>query len=148
MAKKYIITVSNYFPKGHIDAGEETGFVEKIDAGVKIHTIRKNFSYWSKIADKIRNGDGELEIRTWAGRPYHDKQITQFKLSTVGIQKIEMDSTGQIFIDGEESYVELEEIAKNDGLTLAQFESWFADHDWTEPAAIIHFTDFRYTNKN
>ena len=39
---------------------------------------------------------------------------------------------------------ELNELAKNDGLTLPDFKEWFYKYDLSTPMAIIHFTKFRY----
>ena len=38
----------------------------------------------------------------------------------------------------------IDSIAKNDGLSLQDFNDWFKKADLNEPMAIIHFTKFRY----
>ncbi len=35
-------------------------------------------------------------------------------------------------------------LARNDGLSLEDWEAWFKDYDLSKPMAIIHFTPFRY----
>lgn len=35
-------------------------------------------------------------------------------------------------------------VAKNDGLSLDDWRSWFKDYDISKPLAIIHFTSFIY----
>lgn len=44
----------------------------------------------------------------------------------------------------EKPYHSKQTIAKNDGLTPDQFNSWFKNYDLSQPMAIIHFTPFRY----
>ncbi|MGJ0538292.1 hypothetical protein, partial [Enterococcus faecium] len=36
------------------------------------------------------------------------------------------------------------DIARNDGLSIDDWEAWFRNYDLSKPMAIIHFTKFRY----
>ena len=38
----------------------------------------------------------------------------------------------------------VEQLAKNDGLSLSDFRAWFAGSDFAEPFGIIHFTNKSY----
>ena len=126
------IIVSLYFPKGHINQGEPTGFPEKIISGEKKTTIRGSYSYWVKQNGKT------VEIRKWSGKPYHSKQelIAKKKISVQRI-KIEFEKD-RVFVDG---WVKpIEEIADNDGLSVLQLRSWFnADKYSLFEGALIKF---------
>lgn len=126
------IIVSEYFPKGHINQGEPTGFPEKILAGTKKTTIRDSIN-WFK-----HNGK-EIEIRKWSGKPYNSSQISIAKKKVeVKRIKIEFDK-GRAFIDGR--LKPIEEVANNDGLTIDQFRSWFkADKNPVFEGSIIYFS--------
>ena len=72
----------------------------------------------------------------------------------VGIQKINFGWRGdkQVpviegwYMDGENG--SKAELAKNDGLSLEDWQEWFKAHEkdtvYDKPLAIIHFTNFRY----
>lgn len=141
--KTYVLTVSEYFPKGHIHEGQPTDFIKKIKSGEKIHTIRANYDSWKKKIDEVNAGKAILSIRTWSGKPYNSKQVIQIEINKVGIQSIEANALG-FFIDRVDNVVRWASLAKNDGLAIDQFASWFKKHNWRKKAAIIHFTDFKY----
>ena len=161
MSKKtYVITVSTVFPKTHPKAGQPTNFVQQIidtfhpnKPPGKIHTIRENFEYWSKVAEEVNSGRAVLSLRTWSGVPYNSKQNEFAELSSFGIQRV------KLWITYEKAEVYnldsvicnatplVEEVAKNDGLDVNDFDSWFFPKPKKEnfkEAAILHFTDFRY----
>lgn len=164
--KTVVLIVSERFPKSHPKAGQPTNFVDAIHEYQKLHTIRLNYDYWSKQIQKVVNGDAVLSIRSWSGKPYASKQRVHLNLYAddgVGIQKIAFDSTlpsamslGEMMGLEENIYpivnvhtkryslITEGGIAKNDGLSLEDFRSWF-DPLPKEPCAIIHFTNFRYT---
>ena len=86
--------LSKTFPKGHLHAGEQTFFKEKLGIS-KLHTIRANYSLWEQRIAEIQAGKGVLSIRQWVGEPYKSKQVEITQLTAnegVGIQKL-------IFID-------------------------------------------------
>ena len=153
--KTYVITVSEKFPKTHIRAGEQTNFVDKIDSincnlpfppfDPKIHTIRANFDLWEKRFKQIDLGNAVLSIRVWEGKPYRSKQKEIFRLDRtrgIGIEQLIKFEDG-FWINGE-CKVKESDLAKNDGLSLADFKEWFSDYELTKPMAVIHFTEFRY----
>jgi len=146
--KTYVLMISRQFPVNHPKAGEKTGFVEKILAREKIHTIRANYDLWQNRINKIQSGKAELSVRYWTDKPYKSKQKEFLRINKVGIQKLEFHS-GLIAIPKvkkEDSYIDInpELLANNDGLTLHEWEEWFFSYNLTKPLAIIHFTDFRY----
>lgn len=142
--KTYVLTVSKYFPAKHPKKGEPTWFVEKIKDGIKIHTIRNNVELWSKRAVEINAGRAVLSVRYWSGKPYRSPQVEIVKLSSIGIQTIELTILG-FFIDTIESDVSTTVLAAFDGLTLEEFKEWFkGGWECDTPKVIIHFTDFKY----
>ena len=117
--------------------------------GRKIHTIRANYTLWSERIKQVQAGKAVLSIRTWCGQPYKSKQreialIT--KENHPGVEFVVFGKeTAEVSkrVSHLKSYsVSLEELAKNDGLTLADFQDWFKNSVFG--GAIIHFTTFRY----
>jgi hypothetical protein len=148
--KTYVIMIAKNFFKGHINAGELTNFRKKIEKGEKIHTIRPNYDLWAKRIYEVNMGRAILSIREWIEKPYHSKQreiyfLTQFE---VECQQIIYSNDDCYSIPqnpfGLTNHYNIQTIAKNDGLTPDQFNSWFKNYDLSKPMAIIHFTNFRY----
>lgn len=159
--KTYIITLSRYFPVKHSKAGEPTNFRDAFYEGLvfnrgsectylrpKLHTIRANYPLWEKRIKDIQEGKAFLSVRQWSGKPYWSKQIEIARLTTangVGIQKLCFlgdNFNGGYIRNG--AYPSDKILAKNDGLSLADWEEWFRGYDLSKPLAIIHFTKFRY----
>jgi hypothetical protein len=143
--KKFIIILSEHFPDDHIHKGQPTDFIASIHNGTKIHTIRKNYNWWAKRIAKVQAGEAYLSLRVWSGEPYNSKQIEKVKLFAdhgVGIEKMTLGPSMGTFENGH--YVLRPELAKNDGLSLINFNSWFPVKNEIESVAIIHFTKFRY----
>lgn len=158
--KTHVLLISNNFPKGHINAGENTYFVDKIKQGSKIHTIRNNYDFWKSKINDVNEGKAILSVRSWTGKPYASKQQEHFRFTKadgVGIQKIELQSLCY-WIEWDYPhplYLEnpgfmnfsIDIVAKCDGLTPGQFRDWFgldAEGYKSEPKALIHFTKERY----
>ena len=143
--KKYVLTVSQYFPKSHPKAGQETNFPLSIKYYDKIHTIRGNYELWKKRFEKIDKGEAMLSVRIWEGKPYKSKQREIFKYDKthgIGLQKLEQPNNFVFaLINGKKVNWDL--VAKNDGLCFEDFCDWFKVRS-DKPMAIIHFTDFRY----
>ena len=146
MKKKYVLTVSEYFPKIHPKAGLPTGFVSAIAKYDKIHTIRANYELWAKRAEKINKGEAILSVRCWTGKPYNSKQREVFVFEKIGVEKLQLDVLGWFINDVDSDYT-ITEFSKNDGLDVEDFKSWFKGQDFAEPKAIIHFSNFRYNNQ-
>ena len=99
--KRYRLGVSRSFPKTHPRAGEENGFVVKIQNGLgktckkcreidafdgdccgyipgqlgsKIHTIRANYPFWEKRMKEVQAGRAVIELFYWSGSPYNSKR--------------------------------------------------------------------------
>lgn len=161
--KTYVITFSKTFPSKHPKAGQPTFFKDKFHAAIthndeywkKLHTIRANYPLWCKRFEQIERGEACISLRQWTGKPYASKQIEISRLTKddgIGLQKMEFLAFHEgyrkdagIWIAGHVIPMrEREQIAINDGLTLQDWDNWFADYDKTEPLAIIHFTKFRY----
>lgn len=134
---KYVITVSRFFPATHPRKSEPTGFVEKILAGEKIHTIRGNLEYWQKRLQKVGEGKAYISLRYWEGKPYNSKQVEFLQLHAEHMPAVQKLEPGFLRIPAHF-------LATNDGLSLPDFENWFKDYDLTKPMAIIQFSSFRY----
>ena len=138
--------ISRVFPSYHKNKGELTRFEQKIRNKNKIHTIRANYEKWKRKIDQIKNGEAVLSIREWQGVPYHSKQNYLFYYNqedALDVSKLTKDENGYLINDT--IRVSEEELAKNDGLTLDEFQEWFKVFP-SEPMAIIHFSGFRYEN--
>ena len=148
--KKYVVTLSRFFPATHKRAGEPTGFSESF-CKTKLHTIRANYPLWEGRFKEIAKGTACLCVRQWSGKPYCSKQVELACLTKedgIGLQKLEFIPDGQkgeYFMPGiNEHPWPRQIIADNDGLSLEDWREWFRKYDKTKPMAIIHFTPFRY----
>ena len=127
--KKVILTFSKVFPASHSKAGQLTGFEGKLAAGTKIHTIRADKKgTWKRKAEDINAGRKYLSIREWTGRPYNSEQREFGRRDRIGLQRITMtycsdDELPKAWVDGQQ--VRVEDIAKNDGLSIEEFVEWF-----------------------
>lgn len=147
--KTYVITLSKVFPILHPRAGEPTGFAESLFEG-KLHTIRANYDLWRRRFDEIEAGKACLSVRQWTGKPYRSKQVELTRLTPkdgIGLQKLYFGGKDLTcpFVDGE--MISTNDLARNDGLSLTDWCSWFHSYDLTTPLAIIHFTKFRYNRR-
>lgn len=144
---QYVLTVSQFFPKTHKRAGQETGFPLAIKHYDKIHTIRGNYELWAKRFEKIEQGKAILSVRIWEGKPYNSKQAEIFRYQKghgIGIEKILFDDYLYSCQINGRRFGDMWKLSKNDGLSDEDFEEWFKGYDFSKPMAIIHFTDFRY----
>lgn len=116
----------------------------------KLHTVRANYEYWRKRILEVRDGEAILSVRYWSGKPYNSKQRTICNLTSddgIGIQKIWGNGNNTWSIDNAElPYYGSIDICRNDGLSFDDFNDWFRKYDLSEPMALIHFTDFRYSH--
>ena len=147
--KTYVLTLSKAFPKTHVRTGEPTEFREKLLKKGKIHTIRANYELWRKRIAEVRAGRAVLSVRQWTGKPYASRQEEIARLTaenSVGIQKLCFPNRSTALVDYPERKlsVDFKLLAKNDGLSLADWCDWFRHYDLSKPLAIIHFTNFRY----
>ena len=149
-SKTYVITVSRNFPKGSFNEGKQTNFIPGIIEKLKIHTIRKNFKLWEKRFEEVAKGNAIISLRYWSEKPYQSKQVEFLKLDKndgIGIEKLELIMNG-FLINDVEIKIDLETLAKNDGLTRQEFKDWFKDvQPNSDPMVIIHFTKYRYINE-
>ena len=172
--KRYRLGVSKTFPSTHHRKGEETYFVVKIMSALgkfndeignatrasqiipKLHTIRNNYELWVKRMVEVQAGRAVIEIYYWDGKPRHkgSKQVVFAVLdkdSGCGVQElnfpIKIRDWSDALVYESFSYkftVPISTLAKNDGLSLDDFRSWFKNYDLSTPKAIIQFTNFRY----
>lgn len=149
MAK--VITLSRTFPKGHIRESQPTHFVEKvwsllcetmgysspawffdelpglqqkIDLGYWITAESKHHTI--RASNRWKDGD-VASLRIWSGKPYNSPQITIAPDLKVRVKQVDMDENGIWSVNGK--YLDSQEVyeimAKNDGLTDADMQSWF-----------------------
>lgn len=155
--KTYVLMLAHSFPVHHYQKGESTQFYGKALAGTKIHTVRINAKNWAYKIDEVNAGRAIISVRQWSGKPYEkgSDQIELFQMHKCGYELIEKSDTMGIYVVNNfpsYQFVEYQEgfgiglIPRNDGLTVDEFNSWFAKTDTREYLIIIHFTDFRYTN--
>ncbi|MCM1075971.1 MAG: hypothetical protein NC548_45595 [Lachnospiraceae bacterium] len=155
MKKKILITLSRVFPQTHSRRGEPTGFGDKLIAGTKIHTIRRNYDLWAINAEKMQKGNGKyrLSIRQWSDKPYRSKQEEIcFTDVPIRVEKIHIEyncKTDEITAQVSGQDIDPVLLAKNDGLSLDDFKDWFVGEnrrksDYTFNGVVIHFTRFRY----
>jgi len=146
MKKKcYVIILSEHFPKSHSKKGQETGFNLAIKHYTKLHTIRDNYDFWEKRFKEIDKGNAYLSVRQWSGKPYRSKQKEIYKFdntNNIGIEKLELNQLGWMCIGNH--VIDVNILAKNDGLAKADFVEWFKDFKIGEEKAIIHFSGDRY----
>jgi hypothetical protein len=148
MRKTYVITVAKNFLSNHPKKGTPTDFENKIISGMKRHTIRANYDYWSKIVEKCKAGEALISIRQWSGRPYQSKQFEICQCLNPEIQKIHFtkgtpETTPTIYI-GQRSFFgeDFNTIARNDGFEDVQdFLDWFP-HEFD--GGIIHLGPNKY----
>lgn len=118
-------------------------FVNLINNGIKIHTIR---------ADQKRRWKPGMTIHFWRGNPRNVKASPyQFRKGTcTGVQDIritrEPGGTVAIQVDGRDlDRTEILALANRDGLTPDEFQDWFLpDGVDVFTGRIIHWTDKRY----
>lgn len=165
MAK--VITVSRKFPKGHINEGQPTYFVERILNALEINFREESyldllvelnwgnlkiskgqlFEFWRSLdidssyekLHTIRNGNrweqgDKASLRVWYGKPYNSPQIIfapdvelvevyRFNIYERMVYFSQKDRGLVFYSDGLDE--KIAEVAKNDGLTLEDFKSWF-----------------------
>lgn len=113
----------------------------------KRHTIRANYPLWAKRIAEVERGEACLSIRQWIDKPYRSKQVEIARLTKddgVGIQELIFDDIDEFYCLTPNGYIPRADIARNDGLSLEDWRSWFKGYDLSQPMAIIHFTKFRY----
>lgn len=126
------ITFAQVFPAYHPKAGQPTGFLNKILAGLnrkdqienlttyfqpKYHTIRKG-ERW-KVGDKF-------SPRVWTDLPYKSKHIEICEDLTITRIYPFIVTKGSYILNGKTlTLSELKEVAANDGLQVDDFELWF-----------------------
>ena len=149
--KTYVLILSERFPQTHERKSQQTFFFKNFQK-TKIHTLRKNFDLWFHRIQKVNDGEAQIEIRKWSGKPYRSTQEHFYTFEagdkSIGVQKLEFNRGGMtVTIDGAHSYPTFD-IAENDGLDYYDFHEFFNPKSKkgfpTDPMAVIHFTNFRY----
>lgn len=119
--------------KTHFPDGSPTNFVEAILSGRKIHSIRSGTRWRKGMSIHMATG-----VRTKSYHQFCIKVVQRTNYIVIRPQKKDVWVSG-IRLTNEE----IELLAKNDGLTTAQFWAWFHS-DFS--GQIIHWTDYRYTD--
>lgn len=132
-----VLILSTTFPSYHPKKGKPTFFVEALykcvnpafannfyfyinDFEPKGHTIRSGHRY--KVGDKF-------SPRIWSGKPYQTKQITLCDdITVLKVWNFKINARGYWLNGRLLNYRELKVIAANDGLSLDDFELWFAKY--------------------
>lgn len=128
--KKVVVTLCRVFQVTHSLAGKPTEFEGKLKEHKKIHTIRYNKNgVWDKRYKDIASGKKYLSVREWTGRPYNSEQREFARYEKIGLQHITMtygsdDTIPKVWVDNKK--VSINEVAKNDGLSVEDFVEWFS----------------------
>ena len=146
--KQVVLMIAKNFLAYHKKAGQSTEFEAKIKDKEKVHTIRPNYEKWKEKIEEVKSGKAELVLKQWEGRPYHSTPNKLFIFDAKDdVEVSKLTKTADGFFVNDTKKVEPEDLAKNDGLSLQDFEDWFKVFP-EEPMAIIHFTGFRYKPEN
>ena len=144
--KQVVLMIAKNFLAYHKRAGQSTEFEAKIKDKEKVHTIRPNYEKWKEKIEEVKSGKAELVLKQWEGRPYHSTPNKLFIFDAKDdVEVSKLTKTADGFFVNDTKKVEPEDLAKNDGLSLQDFEDWFKVFP-TEPMGIIHFNSFRYEN--
>ena len=144
--KQIVLMIAKNFLAYHKRAGQSTEFEAKIKDKDKVHTIRPNYEKWKEKIEEVKSGKAELVLKQWEGRPYHSTPNKLFIFDAKDdVEVSKLTKTADGFFVNDTIKVEPEILAKNDGLSLQDFEDWFKVFP-TEPMAILHFNSFRYEN--
>jgi len=139
--KMKVITLSKVFMQNHPRAGQPTGFRNKVESGVKIHTLRANKNGYYKDGDVV-------SLREWEGRPYASKQVVIRDAVTIGVERVTLRRFGEFATvcgGGGSRKIAVHVIANNDGLYVDRFKRWMFGISYDDVSmSIIHFTPFRY----
>lgn len=125
---------------------------------LKYHTLRMNADVWEKRASEINAGRAVLSVREWSGRPYekggHQREVV--RLTRLGIQRVTLlyawSASSKVYLPAfaevesgqNKKIVEIFKLASNDGLSVEDFNNWFASKCPRSHFAILHFTSMRY----
>lgn len=122
--------------KTHFDDGTPTDFERKVLSGEKIHTIRQGKRWRSDM-----NAHCAVNIRTKNYRQFALKHVKTVQYINIKPDEKSVYVSAPDFSIRKMSEIEIETLAKNDGLTIHQFWTWF-----NKPflGQILHFTTLRY----
>lgn len=140
--ERFPLLFAKHLPPSHKKAGKETNFGRKIRTGKKIHTLRRDYTYWLAAIRKVQAGKGYVSLTEWE----QNKTETQSEIlfldasCKIGLQKIRYNR-GKFYLNRTQLCVE--ELAENDGMLTSDFLNFFKTYGQTE-LALIHFTEFRY----
>ena len=115
----------------------------------KVSDILPEFTMKDKRYKDIASGKKYLSVREWTGRPYNSEQREFARYEKIGLQHITMtygsdDTIPKVWVDNKK--VSINEVAKNDGLSVEDFVEWFFGNNKENvfEGVVIHFTSFRY----
>lgn len=149
--KTFVLMISEKFPANHDRAGQDTHFIEKIKSRTKLHTLRGNYQLWAKRAMEINANRAVLSVRVWEGIPYRSRQIEIMQFTTLAVERLEymtiLNTKANVAKIENAKPIPIEQLAQNDGLTPADFRSWFTGYDMPNEMAVLHFTDYFLYNE-
>lgn len=148
--KVYPLLFSRSFPHRHPRYGQPTLFVENIQGGGKITTVRDDYEHWHRIISEVQAGTAVLSLRYWVD--FRQSRCKEFARLTaadgVGIERlVDYAGHGQVSAHEDPNYrrfVYLDDLADNDGLNEDDFRSWFRGWGLEKERAIIHLSPLRY----
>lgn len=151
-----VLTFSRVFPKNHPKAGEPTWFVEKIYKSIWDNSPGGHnplYPYWMRYDEAfplegipeenihqhapkhhtIRTGQrykigDDVSLRVWSGKPYCSPQVEFAQVEIKRIWNFRINESGYFIDDRFLDYADCCRLAINDGLTIEDWESWFAIH--------------------
>jgi hypothetical protein len=153
------------------DDGRMIGSFPKLHTIRAINKSKSNT--WSDKIKDVQEGKAVLVLYRWNGKPYSadgcanlfvfgidavrefiDELMKSDKYryaipvidSGIGVQILSIGNDWHTWVLGVlcGDYPEIDEIAKNDGLSVEDFKAWFKSYDLSNFMEIIHFTKFRY----
>lgn len=145
-----VITFSRNFPKKHPKEGQPTNFVEKIWSCFGLDSryigllpveqesfVSGDFDHWEKfhtirVGNRWRVGD-YFSPRVWSGKPYASKQIEfspPIEIKKIWSVDINFHQSSSVMIVNKSRFTfeQAIKIARNDGLDMTDFVSWFNIH--------------------
>jgi len=135
------IMLSKVFLKGHPREGELTEFRKKMYASLYIRELRNGLIYKIKPVREVNFTPKSHTIRAghrwkvgdffspreWSGTPYRSKQTVLFDdIEIKKVWDVKITADFRIFVGGDEIINHIQDLARNDGLSLHDFMFWFA----------------------
>ena len=134
-----ILGYKTHYPKWMTKKGWQTFFPEKINAGIKTHSIREDKHNRWKVGMSIQHATG---VRTKNYNKFKDDKCTGIESVWISCHPKKIVSINGIVLNHDQVY----HVAKNDGFDCVEdFFEWFAIKEKEVfKGKIIHWTDRKY----